>query len=84
MNAEIVSTRQKSIDHINSVDYHKDMVEKLDKILNDFNPELAEKKAQKEEIDSLKNQMSEMSKNIGELMETNRRLIEHLSVKGGQ
>ena len=81
MNAEILSIKQKSVDAINSVDFHRNMISKCDSILSDLNPEFAEKQAQREEIDSLKAQMSEMSKNIGDLMESNRRLIEQLSKK---
>lgn len=81
MNAEILSLKQKSLDVINSVDFHRNLANSCDKILSDLNPEFAEKQAQREEIDSLKAQMSEMSKNIGDLMEANRRLIEQLSKK---
>ena len=81
MNAEILSLKQKSLDVINSVDFHRNLANSCDKILSDLNPEFAEKQAQREEIDSLKAQMSEMSKNIGDLMESNRRLIEQLSKK---
>lgn len=81
MNAEILSLKQKSLDVINSVDFHRNLANSCDKILSDLNPEFAEKQAQREEIDSLKAQMSEMSKNIGDLMEANRKLIEQLSKK---
>lgn len=81
MNAEILSLKQKSLDIINSVEFHKNLANNCDKILSELNPEFAEKQAQREEIDSLKLQMSEMSKNIGDLMEANRRLIEQLSKK---
>jgi len=60
MNAEIVSTKQKSLDIINSVDYHKGLVAQYDKLLSDFNPEVAEKQAQQQEIASLKSQMDEL------------------------
>mgnify|MGYP003506963077 FL=1 len=79
MNAEILSLKQKSLDIINSVEFHKNLANNCDKILSELNPEFAEKQAQREELDSLKLQMSEMSKHIGDLMEANRRLIEQLS-----
>lgn len=81
MNAELLGLKQKSLDIINSTDYHKQLIESCDKILSDLNPEFAEKQAQKEEIDNLKNQVNEMSTSIKELMETNRRLIAQLSLK---
>lgn len=69
MNAEIVSAKQKSIDIINSVGYHKALIEQYDKLLSDFNPELAEKQAQQQEIASLREQMNEMTKNMVLLVE---------------
>jgi len=77
MNSEILSLKQKSIDLINSVPYHKTLVESYDKILSDFNPELAEKQAQQQEIANLRSQMNEMSRNMA-------LLIEQLKAKGGQ
>ena len=69
MNAEIMSIKQKSLDIINSVDYHKSLIGQYDKLLSDFNPEMAEKQAQQKEIASLREQMDEMSKNMALLIE---------------
>lgn len=69
MNSEILSLKQKSIDIINSEPYHKNLVLTYDKILSDFNPEMAEKQAQQQEIASLRAQMNEMSKNMALLVE---------------
>ena len=79
LNSEIVNLKQKSIDIANSRDYHLSLVEKYDSILLELNPELAEKQEQKQEIDTLKNQMIEMSKSIAALMESNKTLIEKLT-----
>lgn len=81
MTAEILNIKQKSIDRINGIDTDKKLVEIYDSILSDLNPEFAEKKAQKEELDGLKNQVNTMSESIAKLMETNRVLIEKLSLK---
>jgi hypothetical protein len=81
INAEILNLKQKSIDIANSKDYHLSMANKYDKILVELNPELAEKQEQKQEIDSLKLQMAEMSKSISSLMESNKALIEKLTIK---
>lgn len=81
MNSEILSLKQKSTDIINSREYHEKLISYYEQILIDLNPEFAEKKAQKEEIETLKEQMSNMSKNIEELMLANRSLIERLSSK---
>ena len=79
INAEIVNLKQKSLDIANSRDYHLALVDKYDKILIDNNPELAEKQEQKQELDTLKAQMSEMSKSIAALMESNKELIARLT-----
>jgi recombinational DNA repair ATPase RecF len=84
LNSEILNLKQKSLDIANSKDYHLSLVEKYDKILVDLNPELAEKQEQKQEIDVLKKQMTEMSKSIAALMESNKALIEKLTTKGEQ
>lgn len=66
MNSEILSTKQKSLDIINSIEDHKSIVEGCDKILQILNPEIAEKqkqelenKALREEIASLKDLFKE-------------------------
>lgn len=79
MNAEILSLKQKSTEIINSIDFHKKLVDNCDKILSDLNPEFAEKQAQRLEIDDLKQQVSDLSKNIAQLMETNKTLVDQLT-----
>jgi hypothetical protein len=69
INSEIISLKQKSIDIINSKPYHENLVTIYDKILSDFNPEMAEKQAQQKEITELRNQMNEMSRNMALLIE---------------
>lgn len=81
ISSEILNLKQKSLDVANSRDYHLSLVEKYEKILIDIHPELAEKQEQKQEIDILKNQMAEMSKSIASLMESNKELIEKLTLK---
>ena len=68
MNSEILSLKQKSIDIINSAPYHKNLIATYDKLLSDFNPEMAEKQAQQKEISELKAQMNEMSRNMALLI----------------
>lgn len=60
MNAEVSAFRQRSIDAVNSIDYHKGVIAGCDKILETINPEYAEKQAQQAEIAQLKSQMSEI------------------------
>jgi hypothetical protein len=69
MNSEILSLKQKSVDIVNSVPYHKNLIQVYDKLLSDFNPEMAEKQAQQQEIANLRAQMNEMSQNMALLIE---------------
>lgn len=68
MNSEVDSLRQKSLGIINSVDYHKKVVQDCEVLLQRLNPEFAEQRQQKQEIDVLKSQMSEMMSDMRELM----------------
>lgn len=67
MNTEITNLRQKSQDIINSIDYHKKVIQDCELLLQRLNPEFAEQKQQKQEIDNLKSQMAEMMNDIKEL-----------------
>lgn len=68
MNTEITSLRQKSQDIVNSIDYHKKVIQDCELLLQRLNPEFAEQKQQKQEIDNLKAQMAEMMNGMKELM----------------
>lgn len=68
MNSEVDALRQKSLGILNSVDYHKKVVQDCEVLLQRLNPEFAEQKQQKQEIDTLKAQMSEMMLGMRELM----------------
>lgn len=81
MNAEILSLKNKSINIINSVDYHKEVIANCEGILSELNPEFAEKQAQQKEINELKTQMEEMTKNITSLMIANQQLIQVINNK---
>lgn len=68
MNSEVNSMRQKSLDIINSIDHHKKVIQDCEILLQRLNPEFAEQKQQKQEIDMLKTQVSEMMSGMKELM----------------
>lgn len=72
LNSEIMCLKQKSVDHVNSLDYHKNYIVKCDELLSMVNPDLAEKKEQKERIDALELQ-------IAKLMDMNSQLMSRLS-----
>ena len=69
VNNELVTMRQKSNDVLGSVEYHRNVIEACDKMLNTLNPEIAAKRQQDEEIKSMKEQISFMAKNMRQLME---------------
>ena len=61
MNAEVLSIKQKSVDAIESVDYHKDIVAACDTIIGQLNPEYAERQERDAELNMLKNTVSDLS-----------------------
>jgi hypothetical protein len=70
--AEWLCLKERSVDAINSIDYHKNLIAECDIILSNLNPDLAEKREQKERIDSLESQLKQ-------LMEMNQVLMARLS-----
>lgn len=70
MNAEVAALKQRSIDLINSMDYHQNVILGCDKILENLNPEFAEKQRRDKEMDDLRGQVAEMSNAFRELMAT--------------
>ena len=78
INAEIRSERQKSVDTLNSREYHEQRIVCLDNLAKQLNPEQAEKEAQQEELSRLKEQVATMSQSMNELLSANRELMEQL------
>lgn len=68
MNSEVEALRQKSMGILNSVEYHQKIVQDCEILLQRLNPEFAEQRQQKQEIDTLKAQMSEMMSDMKDLM----------------
>lgn len=81
VNTEIQALRQRSVDVISSVEFHQGMIGIYDKMLQQLNPEAAEKVAQQEEINRLKSQVSDLSKNISDLLKQNKELMLQISGK---
>ena len=77
---EVSIMRKNSVDVLNSVEHHQKMVEVCDKMLSELNPEAAEKQKQEQEISTLKGQMQQMSVNMNQLMEMNKKLMEQLGI----
>jgi hypothetical protein len=82
MNSEIMSLKQKSVDAINNINFHQQVVTTCDKILSDLNPEFAEKQQQQAEINELKSQVGDLTREISNLMQMNKDLIAQLK-RGG-
>ena len=82
MNSEILSLKQKSVDAINNVNFHQQVVTYCDKMLSDLNPEFAEKQQQQAEINELKTQVNDLTKNIADLVQMNKDLIARFNREG--
>lgn len=67
VNAEVQTLKQKSIDAINSVEYHKQRIGACDMLLQQLNPEAAEKVQREKEMAEMREQMMRMSETIAEL-----------------
>ena len=80
INSEILTARQKSVDIVNSRDFHLGLVEAYDKIYKSLNPEFAAKQQQEREIAAMKEQISAMTQNVNNLMMINQKLMEQLGV----
>ena len=68
INSEIVSLKTKSEDVINSIDYHKNIINDCDKLLSELNPDFAERQKQQDEIKALKDQIALMANSISSLI----------------
>lgn len=74
MNSEIACLKQKSVDIVNSREFHENLIVEYDKLLVSLNPEFAEKKAQQSRIDALEAQVTK-------LIELNSKLMTKLSAE---
>lgn len=68
INSEIISLKTKSEDIINSVDYHKSIINDCDKLLSELNPDFAERQKQQDEIKMLKEQISSVAESVSTLI----------------
>lgn len=67
MNNEVMALKQKSVDVLNSLEFHQTQISECDSILQSINPEYAEKQQQQAEINGLKEQMQIMAKSMNDL-----------------
>lgn len=76
MNAEIISIKQRSVDILNSMETHRETIDDCDKILNELNPEYAEKQQQQSEINTMKAQLLDITNSLSSLTQIIKELKE--------
>lgn len=67
MSTEVDSMLSISKQIVESVDYHKEVIEKCEQILKDLNPQFAKDKLQEEKITSLEERMKGVETNLGDI-----------------
>lgn len=70
ISAEVLSIKQKSIDALNSKDFHEKNILQCDEILKAINPEYAEKQVQKEEMTLIKDKLNGLESMVNKLVES--------------
>lgn len=78
MNNEIATLRNKSEDHIRRVEEEKQKILAYEAILQQLNPEYAEKQKQEAEIMSLKNQVAAMAQTNANLEQMMTQLLSEI------
>lgn len=68
MNAEVESMMRTSKQVIDSVDYHKSVIESCEGILRDLNPQLAKEKEQEERINRMEDRLCNMDAKFDKIM----------------
>ena len=68
MNSEVMSMKQRSLDIINSVEYHQRIISGCDEILQTLNPEIAEKQRQEQENKALREEINSLKEMFSEFM----------------
>ena len=71
MNSEVLSMKQRSLDIINSIDQHKSIVQGCDQILEQLNPEIAEKQRQEKENKELREELNSLKEMFKEFIKLN-------------
>lgn len=69
MSAEVEAMLRTSRQVVESVDYHKRVIESCDKMLRELNPRFAKEKEQEEKIGTLEKKMNGMEGTLGDIKE---------------
>ena len=67
MSTEVDSMLSISKQILESIDYHKDVIEKCEQILKDLNPQFAKDKLQEEKINSLESRIGGVENTLGDI-----------------
>lgn len=71
MSSEILSMKQRSVDLINSVELHQNIIKGCDEILTQLNPEIKEKQRQEEENKALRDELNQLKDMFKEFLKVN-------------
>lgn len=71
MSSEVISMKQRSVDLINSVELHQNIIKGCDEILTQLNPEIKEKQRQEEENKALRDELNQLKDMFKEFLKVN-------------
>ena len=71
MSSEVTSMKQRSVDLINSVELHQNIIKGCDEILTQLNPEIKEKQRQEEENKALRDELNQLKEMFKEFLKVN-------------
>lgn len=71
MSSEVLSMKQRSVDLINSVELHQNIIKGCDEILTQLNPEIKEKQRQEEENKALRDELNQLKEMFKEFLKVN-------------
>ena len=72
MSSEVTSMKQRSVDIINSVELHQNIIKGCDEILTQLNPEIKEKQRQEEENKALRDELNQLKDMFKEFLKANK------------
>ena len=72
MSSEVLSMKQRSVDLINSVELHQNIIKGCDEILTQLNPEIKEKQRQEEENKALRDELNQLKDMFKEFLKANK------------
>lgn len=81
LNKEVQDLRQEAINNINAFEFNKRRLDDCDRLLKQLNPELAEKERNEEEMLTMRQQLSDMQKQMQKQEEINTQLLSMLKEK---